>query len=157
MTSLGDSWFSFDAIDGEEPGSYLPPVLFHIEFDEIPDCMRLAVSEAGFYQGQIRWRVTSYHTDISAPYEIEVEIHGEVNPSYSSAIVALFGGEVGNTLLMKGKGYLAARKESNKEYHAERQNFMTNLRIVEHCVSKFEEKDLAQQVFGRLMANSIFV
>lgn len=157
MTEQNTCWFTFVVMENDERDEPTAPIRFTIELDEKPDVMLLTMSETGYYQGQIKWIVTSYRDDLSAPYEIEIDIHGNVNPSYNAALVALFGEEVGATLLMESEAYRTARQANFDRHDTVDEKYLGSLTIVKALVDEMCSQELAKQVLGRLLTNSIFV
>lgn len=153
MTKLGNCWFTPRAIESDDPGEFAAPIEFTIELAEVPEVMLLNESETGYYLGQIKWRITSYGNIENAPFEIEVDIHGDVNPTYNAALISLFGEEVGATIIMRSEAFLSARKEMDYT----EATYVSDWGIVDKIVSALKGEHMAKQVFGRLMTSSVFV
>jgi hypothetical protein len=157
MTNLTECWFIFHAIQNEDREEPCAPIEFVIELDEIPEVMDFNESESGYYLEQIKWEITSINGDLSTPYQIVIDIHGNINPAYNAALMSLFGDQVGGALLMKSETYLAARRDNIEKFDALEENYIGSLSIVKGIVDGLVNDKLAKQVFGRLMTSSNFV
>lgn len=157
MTNLGNGWFTFNVMENDDPEEPCAPIDFSIELDEIPEVMRFNESMDGYYLDQIKWTITGRAGDLSAPHEIVIDIHGDINPAYNAALMSLFGDEVGRTLLMKSEAYLAARRSNLEKSHAEDERYIGDLAIARDVVKKMSDVKLAKQVFGRIMTSSTFI
>ena len=157
MTKLGDSWFTFNAMENDERDELSAPIDFSIELDETPEVMDFNESEGGYYLDQVKWTIMGQVGDLSAPHEIVIDIHGDINPAYNAALMSLFGDEVGGVLLMKSEAYLAARRSNLEKVDADKERYMGNLTIVRNVLKEMTDDKLTKQVFGRLMTSSTFI
>lgn len=130
---------------------------------EAPEIMERCQSKSGFYMNQLGFELVSLDGSTidgpgNDPYNLEVAIFGNVNPGYNAALSSLFGVEIGQILTQTGEVYERAMgNQWDKVDNEVGYKYIGGISMVEQLVIERQSLELAEQVFHRLMANSVFL
>jgi hypothetical protein len=127
---------------------------YKIRLSKSPEEMVCCNAHEGFYANQIGFMRMVDKGDVGTAVTLVVRIYCGVNLSYDTALKSLFGTEVGQILCLTGnivekpvEDYLCADVQDPAGYPG----------IVEQLLRPRQSNELAMQVYGRLMVNSIFL
>lgn len=155
-------FFRSNPVFENEPPESGAALTYSIGLSEIPEALQRCRTKTSYFMSQIGFDVISHGDVDSDPFNLEIAIHGDVNPDYNAALASLFGDEIGQILTQTGEVYEWAMRAHFEEVENEdgqgdeEVRYIGGLGIVEQLLHERQSAELAEQVLRRLMANSVF-
>ena len=156
MTKILSSTFIRTDSEGKE---ICPHFEFTINVSGIPDAMKDNGSTEGFYAKQIKFRYMEFNAvPRDEPHALIVDVFcGGVNPGYRDALVTLFGLEIGSILDMTSDVYMDAMLDHWELFDGDEAGYIGTLGVIDQLLFDRQSDELAEQVYRRLMSESLFV